>query len=143
MEWKISDGITEYEDAIAQMEARVAAIHAGDADDLIWLLEHRPLYTAGTSAKEEDLLEDWFPVHQTGRGGQYTYHGPGQRIAYVMMDLKKRQQKTLYINHAVLPSPWSGRFRSSRVSGGGGIPALLYIKRLFSRSSSLPCSISA
>ena len=90
VEWIIADGLTGYDDAVAFMEARVAAIHAGEADELIWLVEHPPLYTAGTSAKDTDLLEARFPVHATGRGGQYTYHGPGQRIAYVMLDLNKR-----------------------------------------------------
>lgn len=93
MDWKISDELVEYEHALSQMDARVAAIHEGGADDLVWLLEHPPLYTAGTSAKVEDLLDQRFPVHVAGRGGEYTYHGPGQRIGYVMMDLKKRQSR--------------------------------------------------
>lgn len=91
LEWRISPGLVAYEDAHAAMEDRVAAIRAGTAPELIWLLEHPPLYTAGTSARPEDLLmPDRFPVHQVGRGGQYTYHGPGQRVAYVMLDLKAR-----------------------------------------------------
>jgi len=90
-EWKISDQPVPYETALAEMEARVLAIHEGRERELIWLLEHPPLYTAGTSAKREDLLTpDRFPVFETGRGGQFTYHGPGQRIIYVMLDLKKR-----------------------------------------------------
>jgi lipoyl(octanoyl) transferase len=92
IEWKISDQPVEYPDAVAAMESRVAEIRAGKAPEHIWLLEHPPLYTAGTSAKAEDLLKPRFPVFETGRGGQYTYHGPGQRVAYVMLDLKKRQQ---------------------------------------------------
>lgn len=92
MEIKRSDELIPYEAALAEMEARVAAIRAGEADEMIWLLEHPPLYTAGTSAKVEDLLDPRFPVYQAGRGGEYTYHGPGQRVAYVMLDLKKRQQ---------------------------------------------------
>lgn len=80
-----------YEDAVAAMEERVAAIRAGTADELLWLLEHPALYTAGTSADAADLLDARFPVFKTGRGGQYTYHGPGQRVGYVMVDLKKRQ----------------------------------------------------
>ena len=80
-----------YEDALSFMEERVAAIRAGTAEECVWLLEHPPLYTAGTSAKAEDLLSPRFPVFQTGRGGEYTYHGPGQRVAYVMLDLKTRQ----------------------------------------------------
>lgn len=90
-EWAVSPGFTPYDAAVRFMEERVAAIAAGEADELVWLLEHSPLYTAGTSAKPEDLLSpDRFPVHQTGRGGEYTYHGPGQRVAYVMLDLTKR-----------------------------------------------------
>ena len=90
-EWRISEAPVPYEAALAEMDRRVAAIHAGTAPELVWLLEHPPLYTAGTSADAADLLApDRFPVHQTGRGGQYTYHGPGQRIAYVMLDLSRR-----------------------------------------------------
>jgi len=87
----MSDGFVNYETALAEMEARVAAIREQDAEELIWFLEHPPLYTAGTSARDEDLLESRFPVYKAGRGGEYTYHGPGQRVAYVMLDLKKRQ----------------------------------------------------
>ncbi|RBW61852.1 lipoyl(octanoyl) transferase LipB [Ruegeria sp. A3M17] len=91
MEWKITDGLTDYNDAVAFMEARVAAIAAGEADECVWLLEHPPLYTAGTSARIEDLTDpDRFPVFEAKRGGEYTYHGPGQRVAYVMLDLNKR-----------------------------------------------------
>lgn len=91
MEWKITDGLTDYDDAVAFMEARVAAIAAGEADECVWLLEHPPLYTAGTSARIEDLTDpDRFPVYEAKRGGEYTYHGPGQRVAYVMLDLNKR-----------------------------------------------------
>jgi lipoyl(octanoyl) transferase len=89
-EWRISDTPVPYEEAVAAMEARVEAIHAGTAPELVWLLEHPPLYTAGTSARDSDLVAPLFPVHRTGRGGQYTYHGPGQRVAYVMLDLKGR-----------------------------------------------------
>lgn len=88
---KTAAELVPYETAVSAMEARVAAIRGGDADELIWLLEHPPLYTAGTSAKLEDLRDPQFSVFKTGRGGQYTYHGPGQRVAYVMLDLKKRQ----------------------------------------------------
>jgi lipoyl(octanoyl) transferase len=91
LEWRISDHPVPYPEAIEAMEARVAAIHAGQAAEQVWLLEHPPLYTAGTSAKPGDLLlPDRFPVYPAGRGGQYTYHGPGQRVAYVMLDLKRR-----------------------------------------------------
>lgn len=91
LEWRIDDRPVDYLEAVAAMEARVAAIRAGTAPELIWLLEHPPLYTAGTSAQDADLLEpDRFPVYRSGRGGQFTYHGPGQRVAYVMLDLKTR-----------------------------------------------------
>ncbi|MFW2542529.1 lipoyl(octanoyl) transferase LipB [Primorskyibacter sp. 2E107] len=90
-EWKISDGLTDYDEALAFMETRAAEIAAGQADECVWLLEHPPLYTAGTSARREDLRDpDRFPVHDTRRGGQYTYHGPGQRVVYVMLDLNRR-----------------------------------------------------
>ncbi len=79
-----------YDDAVATMEARAAEIAAGRAPELVWLLEHPPLYTAGTSANRADVIEARFPVHESGRGGQMTYHGPGQRVAYVMLDLKRR-----------------------------------------------------
>lgn len=92
MEWKISDKPVSYEEALAFMDERVAAIREGRAQECIWLLEHPPLYTAGTSAKDGDLLDVKFPVYETGRGGEYTYHGPGQRVVYVMLDLKKRQK---------------------------------------------------
>jgi lipoyl(octanoyl) transferase len=92
IEWRISDGPVPYPEAVQAMEARVAAIRAGIAREIVWLLEHPPLYTAGTSARTGDLLEpDRFPVYVTGRGGRYTYHGPGQRVAYVMLDLKRRE----------------------------------------------------
>ena len=93
IEWRLSDTPVDYRAAVEEMERRVAAIRAGTAAELVWLLEHPPIYTAGTSAREEDLLEPGrLPIHRTGRGGQYTYHGPGQRIAYVMLDLRKRGQ---------------------------------------------------
>lgn len=91
VDWIITEGLTPYEDALAFMEARVEAIAAGKAAECIWLLEHPPLYTAGTSAKPEDLTDpERFPVYTARRGGQYTYHGPGQRVIYVMLDLNKR-----------------------------------------------------
>ncbi len=92
IEWRISDSPVPYPEAVRTMEERVAAIRAGTARELMWLLEHPPLYTAGTSARAGDLLQpDRFPVYASGRGGQYTYHGPGQRVAYVMLDLKRRE----------------------------------------------------
>ncbi|MDQ0421575.1 lipoyl(octanoyl) transferase [Peteryoungia aggregata LMG 23059] len=91
--WRVADGLVGYEDAVAEMERQVADIADGKADELVWLVEHPALYTAGTSADSKDLIEpDRFPVFATGRGGEYTYHGPGQRVAYVMLDLKRRRQ---------------------------------------------------
>jgi lipoyl(octanoyl) transferase len=90
VEWRVADGLVPYETALAVMNARVAAIAEGTAAELVWLIEHPPLYTAGTSAKPDDLIEARFPVHAAGRGGQFTYHGPGQRVAYVMLDLARR-----------------------------------------------------
>ena len=91
--WAVSRGHVAYPDAVAAMEARVKAIVDGEAGEMVWLLEHPPLYTAGVSAKPSDLLEpDRFPVFESARGGQYTYHGPGQRVVYVMLDLRKRKQ---------------------------------------------------
>ncbi len=91
VDWAVSAGRTGYEAAVAAMEARAAAIAAGEARELVWLVEHPPLYTAGTSARAGDLLQpDRFPVIASGRGGQYTYHGPGQRVVYVMLDLGAR-----------------------------------------------------
>lgn len=91
MEFKISEKLVEYPDALEFMNSRADAIRADEAEECVWLLEHPPLYTAGTSAKDSDLLDARFPVFEAGRGGEYTYHGPGQRVAYVMLDLKKRQ----------------------------------------------------
>jgi lipoyl(octanoyl) transferase len=91
VEWRISEGPIPYEEALSWMEARVAAIIASEAEECVWLLEHPALYTAGTSARAGDLVDpNRFPVHEAGRGGEYTYHGPGQRVAYVMLDLNRR-----------------------------------------------------
>ena len=91
--WQVAPGLTGYEEAVLRMEAEAAAIAEGRADELVWLVEHPPLYTAGTSADAADLVQpDRFPVFSTGRGGEYTYHGPGQRVVYVMLDLKRRRQ---------------------------------------------------
>jgi len=90
VEWRISDSPVSYNDAVATMEALAAEVAAGRASERVWLLEHPPLYTAGTSANLADVIEARFPVHESGRGGQMTYHGPGQRVAYVMLDLKRR-----------------------------------------------------
>jgi lipoyl(octanoyl) transferase len=93
VEWAVSPDPVPYEAAVAAMEARAAAIHRGEAGELVWLLEHPPLYTAGVSARPGDLLDaNRFPVFESGRGGQFTYHGPGQRVAYVMLDLTSRQR---------------------------------------------------
>ncbi|MBV9881445.1 MAG: lipoyl(octanoyl) transferase LipB [Sphingomonadaceae bacterium] len=91
IEWRVSPGLTPYEEALADMEARAAAIRASEARELVWLLEHPPLYTAGTSADPAELFNPLgFPVHAAGRGGRYTYHGPGQRVGYVLIDLDRR-----------------------------------------------------
>ena len=89
-EWRVSDGLVDYEQALATMTARAESIARGEAGELVWLLEHPPLYTAGTSAQQSELIEARFPVHTTGRGGQFTYHGPGQRVGYLVLDLKRR-----------------------------------------------------
>jgi lipoyl(octanoyl) transferase len=89
--WRRFDGWVDYESAVGEMEALATAIGAGEAPETVWLLEHPPVYTAGTSAKDADLLDPRFPVHRVGRGGQFTYHGPGQRVAYVMLDLARRR----------------------------------------------------
>jgi lipoyl(octanoyl) transferase len=91
VEWVVTPGLTQFPDALAEMEARAEAIARGDAPERVWLIEHPPLYTAGTSAKDSDLIDARFPVYRAGRGGQFTYHGPGQRVAYVMLDLKRRR----------------------------------------------------
>jgi lipoyl(octanoyl) transferase len=88
--WQVAEGLTDYAEAVAAMDARAAAIAAGEAPELVWLVEHPPLYTAGTSAQPGHVLDARLPLHTTGRGGQVTYHGPGQRIAYVMLDLRAR-----------------------------------------------------
>jgi lipoyl(octanoyl) transferase len=92
VEWRVAHGLIPYESAVAEMETVVERIAAGATQERVWLLEHPPIYTAGSSAKDEDLLDARFPVHRTGRGGQFTYHGPGQRIAYVMLDLARRRR---------------------------------------------------
>src|SRR3954453_10780681 len=91
VEWRIAGRPVPYPDAVAEMESRVAEIASGSATELVWLLEHPPLYTSGTSGRSWDLLDPRFPMFETGRGGQLTYHGPGQRVAYVMLDLKRRR----------------------------------------------------
>lgn len=101
IEWRVSPGHTPYEAALAEMEARADAVRAHAANELVWLLEHPPVYTAGTSADASELLDPRFPVHRTGRGGRYTYHGPGQRIGYVVMDLRKRRQDVRCYVHAL------------------------------------------
>ena len=102
IEWRVSDGLQPYAEALAEMEARAAAIRAGGARELVWLLEHPPLYTAGTSADPAELIApDRFPVHPAGRGGRYTYHGPGQRVGYLMLDLDKRGRDVRRFVHAL------------------------------------------
>ena len=126
IEWRISDTAVDYQEAIEEMERRVATIRNSTAGELVWLLEHPPLYTAGTSARDEDLLDPRrLPVHRTGRGGRYTYHGPGQRIAYVMLDLHRRGQDVRCYVHQL--EEWViralGRFdiRGERRDGRVGI----------------------
>jgi lipoyl(octanoyl) transferase len=101
IEWKVSDALVPYPEALAWMEARATAIAQGTARECVWLLEHPPLYTAGTSADVAELLDDRFPVFDAGRGGRYTYHGPGQRIGYLMIDLNKRGRDVRRFVHAV------------------------------------------
>lgn len=101
IEWRVSPGHTPYAAALAEMEARADAVRRHEAQELVWLLEHPPVYTAGTSADPAELIDARFPVHQTGRGGRYTYHGPGQRIGYVVMDLRKRRQDVRCYVHAL------------------------------------------
>jgi lipoyl(octanoyl) transferase len=101
IDWEIADGLVAYPDALARMDARQTAIRDADARQLIWLLEHPPLYTGGTSADPAELLSQQFPVYDTGRGGRYTYHGPGQRVGYVMLDLAKRGKDVRCYVHAL------------------------------------------
>ena len=101
IEWTVSEGLTDYASALSHMEARAAAIAQGVSAEQIWLLEHPPLYTAGTSADPAEMLDPRFPVFTAGRGGRYTYHGPGQRVGYVMLDLKKRGPDVRCFVHAL------------------------------------------
>lgn len=101
IDWDISEGLTPYPGALARMEAVQTAIHDAAARELVWLLEHPPLYTSGTSADPAELLSQQFPVYDTGRGGRYTYHGPGQRVGYVMLDLAKRGKDVRCYVHAL------------------------------------------
>lgn len=101
IEWRVSPGLTPYDEALATMEARAAAVLAGEAPELLWLLEHPPVYTAGTSAVAGDLIDPRFPVVATGRGGKYTYHGPGQRIVYMVLDLGRRGRDVRCFVHGV------------------------------------------
>jgi len=124
VEWITSDALVPYEEAVAFMDARVAQIASGEAEECVWLLEHPALYTAGTSAKPEDLTDpDRFPVYDSKRGGQYTYHGPGQRVAYVMLDLNRRgrdvrrfvTQLETWVIAALAEFNVSGEIREGRV----------------------------
>lgn len=102
IEWRVSDGLTPYPDALAAMEARAAAVRSGAARELVWLLEHPPLFTAGTSADPAELFNPLgFPVYEAGRGGRYTYHGPGQRVGYLILDLEKRGKDIRRFVHAL------------------------------------------
>ena len=124
VEWQVAPGLVDYAQAVAFMESRAAAIAAGEAAELVWLVEHPALYTAGTSADVKDLVApDRFPVFQTGRGGQYTYHGPGQRVAYVMLDVAKRgrdvrrfvEQLEAWVIAALAEFNVTGEIRQGRV----------------------------
>ena len=101
IEWRVGDAPVAYADAVAEMEARAAAVADGAARELVWLLEHPPIYTGGTSAADADLLDPRFPVVRTGRGGRYTYHGPGQRVGYLVLDLNKRGRDVRCFVHGV------------------------------------------
>ena len=101
IEWRVTPGLTAYDAALAAMEARVAAVQAGEARELVWLLEHPPLYTAGTSADAAELIDPRLPVFASGRGGRYTYHGPGQRVGYLVLDLGKRGRDVRCFVHAL------------------------------------------
>lgn len=101
IEWRVEPRSIDYAEALETMEARAAAVTRGEARELVWLLEHPPVYTAGTSADASELLDPRFPVHRTGRGGRYTYHGPGQRIGYVVLDLRKRRKDVRCYVHAL------------------------------------------
>ena len=102
IEWRVSEGLVPYPDALAEMEARNAAVHSGEAPELVWLLEHPPLFTAGTSADPAELFNPLdFPVFEAGRGGRYTYHGPGQRVGYLVLDLEKRGKDIRCFVHAL------------------------------------------
>jgi len=119
VEWRIAEALVAYPDAVAEMEARVARIAAGEAAERVWLVEHPPLYTAGTSAVRADLIDpDRFPVYDSGRGGEYTYHGPGQRVAYVMLDLTRRRQDirayVAALEEWVIATLWAHHLRGFR-----------------------------
>lgn len=101
IEWRVSAGLTPYDQSLAEMEARAAAVVAGEARELVWLLEHPPVYTAGTSANPAELVDPRFPVFQTGRGGKYTYHGPGQRTGYLVLDLNRRGRDVRHFVHTL------------------------------------------
>ncbi|MBL6458796.1 lipoyl(octanoyl) transferase LipB [Belnapia sp. T6] len=124
-QWEIAEGLTPYEAALARMESRVAAIRAGTAEELVWLVEHPPTYTAGTSATPEGLVDPRFPVFRAGRGGQWTYHGPGQRTAYVMLDLAERGRDIrAYVHNLeewLIRTLWRFNVRGERREGRVGI----------------------
>ena len=101
IEWRVSPGLTPYADSLAEMERRAVAVGGGEARELVWLLEHPPVYTAGTSADPAELVDPRFPVFATGRGGRYTYHGPGQRVGYLVLDLAKRGRDVRCFVHAL------------------------------------------
>ena len=123
--WEVAEGLVPYEAALARMEERVAAIRAGTAEELVWLVEHPPTYTAGTSATPEGLVDPRFPVYRAGRGGQWTYHGPGQRTGYVMLDLAQRGRDVrAYVHNLeewLIRTLWRFNIRGERREGRVGI----------------------
>jgi len=131
IDWETTDGQTPYPDALTRMEERQAGIYAGSSNELIWLLEHPALYTGGTSADPAELLSQQFPVYDTGRGGRYTYHGPGQRVGYVMLNLGKRTKDVRCYVHAlegwVIDTLSHGARRAA--SASGAIIAMVWRQR--------------
>jgi lipoyl(octanoyl) transferase len=119
VEWVVTPGLTQYAEALAEMEARSDAIARGAAPERVWLIEHPALYTAGTSARDGDLIEARFPVHRAGRGGQFTYHGPGQRVAYVMLDLTRESRVGVWVERPDKPASPSGEPAEDKIAAIG------------------------
>ena len=138
VQWLISDTPVPYPEAVAAMEARVAEIAAHRASELVWLLEHPPLYTSGTSGKASDLLDPRFPLFVAGRGGQLTYHGPGQRVAYAMLDLKRRTPIAAILSS--WPGPLSGRVTQTPTRSSRRSPRTLKAASVWMIHSSRPAT---